>query len=409
METMTLYNLPKHKTESCGVHIVDCFSSLKSLKIDRMHSKEQAIIIQMPFGKIDFYDNYNLSQEDIERVNRYGLYIYLNEPVNSYRKDSLDDYMFAELPSDVDIEKLRAYELDVIHKFVCRNNLSKVTVRTCDYNLNKYYAKQYPNFKIECWDIFVVLQTRDMCFSDIRYYSNKTITNRFISATWRYSGARLVINSILMHHDNMMSWFFESEFDQLKDIEWLNLNDKCDLMSKIETGTRLLHDRAPLCLDIKTINPTPRGEILPQNTNQEFINHPLYVNEQNEPLFEFYQNTFVDVVSESRYAQPSANFSEKILRPIKFCTPFILCAPPKTLEYIKKCGFKTYDLWWDESYDDEENHYERLKKINAIIEYISTLSYDELNDIYQEMLPTIKYNFRHLRRISSTHYRIPIL
>ena len=72
--------------------------------------------------------------------------------------------------------------------------------------------------------------------------------------------------------------------------------------------------------------------------------------------------------------------------------PFLLAAPPYSLEYLKTFGFQTFDKWWDESYDQEEDHYARLIKIFDIIDYINSKSLEELNAIYQDMKTVIKHN-----------------
>ena len=46
--------------------------------------------------------------------------------------------------------------------------------------------------------------------------------------------------------------------------------------------------------------------------------------------------------------------------------PIIQFAPYKTLEVMKQYGFKTFDKWWDESYDDEPDDWKRLEMINVI-------------------------------------------
>jgi len=76
----------------------------------------------------------------------------------------------------------------------------------------------------------------------------------------------------------------------------------------------------------------------------------------------FYNDCFVDIVTESRYAQPTGNYSEKVYQPMFHKKPFVLVAPPHTLRYLKEQGFKTFDKFWDESYDKEENHQERIFK-----------------------------------------------
>jgi hypothetical protein len=72
--------------------------------------------------------------------------------------------------------------------------------------------------------------------------------------------------------------------------------------------------------------------------------------------------------------------------------PIILVAPPYTLEYLKTFGFKTFDKWWDESYDIEENHYIRIMKIFNVIDYINSKSIQELQKIYAEMKEVLDHN-----------------
>jgi hypothetical protein len=77
--------------------------------------------------------------------------------------------------------------------------------------------------------------------------------------------------------------------------------------------------------------------------------------------------------------------------------PFILVAPPKTLAYIKSLGFRTFDEFWDESYDDELDHGERLAKIFEIIDYISTLSIEEMRELYSKMIPIVQHNLKRFK------------
>ena len=41
---------------------------------------------------------------------------------------------------------------------------------------------------------------------------------------------------------------------------------------------------------------------------------------------------------------------------------------PQSLKVLKKQGFKTFDKWWDESYDDEFDFHKRMDKIVEVME-----------------------------------------
>jgi hypothetical protein len=105
-----------------------------------------------------------------------------------------------------------------------------------------------------------------------------------------------------------------------------------------------------------------------------------------------YTNSFVDVINETRFAQPTANFSEKVFQAIQYQKPFIVVGPPKTLEYIRSMGFKTFNDYWDESYDDEPHHGERLAKIFDVLEKIIHTPKDELSKMYDDMRSMLAHN-----------------
>ena len=73
-------------------------------------------------------------------------------------------------------------------------------------------------------------------------------------------------------------------------------------------------------------------------------------------------------------------------------TPFVLVGAQYALEYAKKLGYKTFDTWWDESYDVEGSHIKRMDKIIKVIEYIEDLSISDCEQMYNEMKTVIDHN-----------------
>jgi DNA-binding ferritin-like protein len=61
--------------------------------------------------------------------------------------------------------------------------------------------------------------------------------------------------------------------------------------------------------------------------------------------------------------------------------PFIEVSSPHTLQYLKDLGFKTFHHFWDESYDEIENHTDRFIKICELITYLDELPDNELRAI----------------------------
>lgn len=104
---------------------------------------------------------------------------------------------------------------------------------------------------------------------------------------------------------------------------------------------------------------------------------------------------FFHVVTETIFYDKKLHLTEKIFKPIVAHRPFILAAAPGNLAYLKKYGFKTFDHWIDESYDNEEDSDIRIKKIVDEIEKLTKLSTHQLKNLYAEMLPVLEYNFNH--------------
>jgi hypothetical protein len=67
---------------------------------------------------------------------------------------------------------------------------------------------------------------------------------------------------------------------------------------------------------------------------------------------------------------------------------------------MREMGFKTFDQWWDESYDTIKDHTQRLMKILDLIEHIDSLSDQQCVDMYRDMMPTLMHNAENLMSIS---------
>ena len=64
---------------------------------------------------------------------------------------------------------------------------------------------------------------------------------------------------------------------------------------------------------------------------------------------------------------------------------------------MKKYGYKTFDKWFDESYDLEPDDDKRMEMCVAEIERLCKFD-DEWCTMYKEMIPTLQHNFDVLAR-----------
>jgi hypothetical protein len=104
--------------------------------------------------------------------------------------------------------------------------------------------------------------------------------------------------------------------------------------------------------------------------------------------------SFLHVVTETCFWESKKHLTEKIFKPIVARQPFLLLGCAHNLDYLKSYGFKTFDSWWDESYDSIEDPIERIKAVVNIIYDITRLSNDKLEDMLKEMNDVLEHNYQ---------------
>lgn len=160
------------------------------------------------------------------------------------------------------------------------------------------------------------------------------------------------------------------------------------------------------------------------NNKDEIINlPPLYLDKDDlntnhaqldcDSLY-LYENSIVSVVSETTFFTEKIRcgrfFSEKIFKPIAVGHPFIFITLPKSLEKLKELGYKTFHPFIDESYDNEFNNYERIKKIIKEIERICNFTDEEVKEFCKNVKSICDYNQQHLlNRVTEFNNRAKLL
>jgi len=93
----------------------------------------------------------------------------------------------------------------------------------------------------------------------------------------------------------------------------------------------------------------------------------------------------INIVTETSFHDNELFLSEKILKPILNYQPYIVLGPVNYLKELKKFGFKTFENYWDESYDDIESPEDRYFAVQKIIFEINKKSIKEINSLYQNL------------------------
>jgi hypothetical protein len=108
---------------------------------------------------------------------------------------------------------------------------------------------------------------------------------------------------------------------------------------------------------------------------------------------------FLNIITETLFDIDSIFLSEKTYKPIYMCQPFIMFGNPHSLKKLKELGYKTFDKWWDESYDNETDINKRFDKIVNILEEISEWNMDKCFSIKEEMQNILIHNYKNMFKI----------
>jgi hypothetical protein len=351
-----------------------------------------------------------LTKEEIDFLNKNGLEIYINEPMLSSK---IYFYRYDTTPI-----------LESFDWFAKKWGLNNITLFTCNYgceDIKKYFSTV--NFK--CKDIHLIKSS--ILHNNLLGYefNSKDIKKKFWSGNWTYRKHRKYMINYLINKDGNYSWpHKEEEFTEgdLKFLEGLIKPYSNYVYNKLIEGNKKLCIESPLFMD-KEISMAPKSEII-KVVGAKFendIESPLITSEYNpmgynqyaqvyfstvhsaqSSIIDFYKECFCAVITETGFDSDFGNISEKIFSSIAYKRPFILMASCGSLEYLKKLGFKTFNEFWNESYDLEKHPGKRFIKICNLIDYIDKFDIKELQELYENMESILEYNIENLKRFRYT-------
>ena len=112
-----------------------------------------------------------------------------------------------------------------------------------------------------------------------------------------------------------------------------------------------------------------------------------------------YENSYFSIISETNAEKDYCFITEKTTKPISNLHPFLVNGNPHTLKVLKSYGFKTFDRWWDESYDDEFDFKKRTNMVLQIVKKLCSLSKEEWNTLIYEMQDILIFNKKLLNKL----------
>lgn len=360
------------------------------------------------------FDSLRYDQDTVDYCNTHGLEIFFSELMTNSIGERFNFYPTFMHNVDVTAPKIimewehdknhltHCFELEGVKRFIQRNKLTNVTLCIGIKDKFEVYKTQYPDLNIVYKDIFL----QSIIGQLIKYKTDKntidpnTITHNFWCGNLRYMTYRHVVAAYLQNYSSKVSFGHKGPWRKLVDNIWFNLehwkDTQPEIYQKTHAGAKLLNNRKHwIDKEFHTTVPIT-------GTVEDYLNYPDYPQDPNEPIYhshcqpDLYAGTFCAVVTESIFAQPVATVSEKPFNAIQNKRPFVVVGTPYTLELLHEMGFKTFNSFWDESYDTEMHHEQRLIKILNLLDTIGNMSIIECQEMYKEMQDVLEHNYKNL-------------
>jgi hypothetical protein len=112
--------------------------------------------------------------------------------------------------------------------------------------------------------------------------------------------------------------------------------------------------------------------------------------------FSFVKRSFVYLITETVAEYPYPFLTEKTWKAIVYKMPFMIVGGKHSLKCLRSFGFKTFENFWDEEYDNLDYAADRIDKITDNLQILALLNQTEIDNLYKKMLPLLEHNFNHL-------------
>ena len=204
-------------------------------------------------------------------------------------------------------------------------------------------------------------------FIDWYYFANAFVSREWFSAQrYNYAGwinhKQTVLDCNLLDGSRQYRLYLicRMYIREYNKHSYISFNGNFDWENKLknhdEFGTlKLLENYKEYLTDL------PKKNVSYDNWGKENSKYNGFM--QSRIPLEYYSQVNYITVAETLFTENKKHFSEKIFKPIAAGKPFVLLAGYKNIDYLKSYGFKTFDLLWNEDYDDIYNPKQRIDRV----------------------------------------------
>jgi hypothetical protein len=134
--------------------------------------------------------------------------------------------------------------------------------------------------------------------------------------------------------------------------------------------------------------------------NEEGSGHLTFEYYLNDDFFNtknsmFFDKSFYYIITETSHEDNLCFISEKTYKSFYHKIPFLVIGNPHTIKNLRNEGFKTFNNWIDESYDNEMDYEKRKNLIYNEIKRLNSLTVNQHYKIINEMNDILEFNHNH--------------
>ena len=319
-----------------------------------------------------FFDDNQINVQVLNRVRNKTAYFLVTLFYEGYMHDDflnhLSDYFTSKgLPLTQIIYMTNCYNSQAVYEDYCKRN----------HKLPEMQMEYFPVFRIDKCNV-----QQAIAESVKSTYQPGPRKKTFLCFNRRYNDHRLMLYLKLFKEGLVDQSYYSMDKNQPEASSTFIENCKY-LLSRfsdygVETSDVLAANKIlPLILD-----------------NPNFASYPM--EHSVDPVKHLYDNSLVNIITETYFFNNIIHITEKTYKPIAFMQPFILVAASGSLRHVQDMGFKTFNEFWDESYDLELDHKLRFEKIMSVIKFIASWTEEQRIEFTYKIKDIIEYNVNHL-------------
>lgn len=318
------------------------------------------------------FDNNQITNEVLHRIRNKTAYFLVTLLYEGYMDDEflnhLSDYFTSKgLPLTQIIYMTNCYNGQEVYEDYCKRN----------HKLPEMQMEYFPVFRIDKCDVRLAINE-----SVKSTYQPGPRKKTFLCFNRRYNDHRLMLYLATVQRGLIDQCYYSMNKTQPE-------SDR----SFVENCKYLISRFPDMGLDSTDV--LAADKLLPLILdNPNFSNYPMETSV--DPVKHLYDNSLVNIVTETYFFSNIIHITEKTYKPIAFMQPFILLGAARSLQHVKNMGFKTFDEFWDETYDLELDNKQRFNKIMLVIESIAKWTEEQRIEFTVKVKDIVDYNVNHL-------------